>query len=213
MNASGSSTTGRLKAATESLHRQAETGELQRRLVKGEVDRDLCVAYLQQLLIVHAALEGRIRAAAAAHGAFVTVLRDHHWRASLLREDLARLGAGTDTAEPLAATSRLLREIEEIATGRPVALLGMLYVLEGSTNGSRFIAAAMRRRLGLSSGEGLCSLDPHRELQGVRWLAFKNDMDAAGFAEGEVAALVEAAQTMFRAFIEVGDQLLEPVAA
>ncbi len=208
--ASSPCVSARLKAATESLHRLAESRPLQHRLVKGEVDLDLYQSYLGQLLLIHEALEARLAAASHEHPEVVAVLRDHHRRADLARADLASLGACGSPA-PVPATARVLGEIDRAFAEEPLALLGMLYVLEGSTNGSRFIAEALRRTLKLA-GSGLRCMDPHGELQKVRWLAFKSDMDAVPFTEPQVQALIEAACAMFRAVARMSDELLEPLA-
>ena len=87
----------------------------------------------------------------------------------------------------------------------------MLYVLEGSTNGSKFIARAIRREYGLGEGPGASYLDPHGELQQERWQAFKRDMDDVGFTETEASAIIDAACRMFRALTDVSDELSETV--
>ena len=84
----------------------------------------------------------------------------------------------------------------------------MLYVLEGSTNGSKFIAAALHRAWGFEPGPGLSYLDPHGDLQKQRWLAFKHDMDAAGFSEADAAVLIDAARLVFQSVADISDELI-----
>ncbi len=202
---------GRLKATTQTLHDLAENRELQRRLVKGALAREQYVAYLAQLYLVHRGLEQRIREAGGP--AFEAVLRDYHWRDARLRADLEYFGTVPDGTEPSAATRALLQRIDELAEQQPVALLGMLYVMEGSTNGSKFIARALRKAYGLNDGSGVSYLDPHGDLQKERWVAFKQDMDAVDFSPDEQDAIIDAAKAMFCAIIDLSDELLEPVAA
>ncbi len=203
----------RLKSATSDLHQAAEQRVLQRELARGALPRDLYVAFLGQMLLVHEALEAAIRLTATRHRAFGAVVREHHTREGALRSDLDHLAGGTWVAEPLPAARLLIREIERARQEEPAALLGMLYVLEGSTNGSKFIAAAMSRRQGLKPGPGLGYLDPHGDHQKDRWQAFKSDMNAVGFSETESAAVIEAAMTMFRGIADLSDELMEPAAA
>ncbi len=58
----------------------------------------------------------------------------------------------------------------------PLRLLGMHYVLEGSNNGSRFIARHVGRAYQLSTGPGLRYLDPYGDRQRAYWMDFKNAM-------------------------------------
>ena len=105
----------------------------------------------------------------------------------------------------------MLADIERAADEQPVTLLGMLYVMEGSTNGSKFIAAAIRKAYELT-GPGTTYLDPHGDLQKERWRTFKHDMDSVGFDEAESLAIINAAMGVFRCFINLSEELYEPIA-
>ena len=201
----------RLKSATAELHRQAEGTSLQQRLVKGALPRDLYASFLAQMYLVHSALEGSIGDLSATHHGFATVVREYHRRERQLSEDLAFLGTDLNTITAAGATNALLADIRQVVARQPVALLGMLYVLEGSTNGSKFIARAVRREYGLGLGPGASYLDPHGELQQERWQAFKRDMDDVGFTETEASAIVDAARRMFGALTDVSNELSDAV--
>ncbi len=203
----------RLKAETADLHRAAESSPLQRQLVKGDLSRDQYAAFLGQMYLVHAALEGAIRDASASHAGFGAVIREYHDREPQLREDLAFLGVGLDTIAPVGATTATLTDIAQTAADRPIALLGMLYVLEGSTNGSKFIAMAIRKAYQLEGASGVTYLDPHGELQRDRWQAFKDDMDSVGFNDSEPDDIIATAKAMFRSITEISDELFALVGA
>jgi heme oxygenase len=202
---------GRLKAETAELHSRAESRPLQKRLVKGELPREHYTAWLAQMYLVHRVLEERIRGCADLHPAFGAVVQSRYWRAGNLEADLAHLGAEASASEPLPATSRLIENIETTAARTPVALLGMLYVREGATNGSKFIAAALRRAYGLESA-GLSYLDPYGDRQKETWGEFKRDMDSTSFSEPESLAIIEAAKTIFIGVSEISDELAQPLA-
>lgn len=202
---------GRLKAASEDLHRMAEGRDLQRLLVRGTLPRPLYETYLAQMHLVHTALEDRIREVAREHPAFASVLRDYHWREPQLRADLVFLGGEVAQIEPLPAARALIEHIDREAADCPVALLGMLYVLEGSTNGSKFIARSIGKAYGLSAGPGLSYLDPHGDLQRDRWLTFKQDMNAVDLSENEKTRIIAAARATFQAVADLSDELMEPV--
>ena len=209
--ASTPSIMARLKAETNELHRDAERRRLQQSLVKGDLDRDLYVGFLGQMYLVHRALEGRIEAAMDSHRAFSAVVRDYQMRTSHLHNDLGYFKADIQQLEPVKSTSALLETIDRTAATNPVALLGMHYVLEGSTNGSKFIAAALRPAFGLEN-QGVTYMDPHGEHQRERWAEFKRDMDAVGFTATEADTIVEAAKAVFKAVADISDELLEPAA-
>ena len=196
-----------LKSATADLHQAAEGTPLQRQLVKGELPQDLYAAFLGQMYLVHAALEQAVRDASASHPGFCTVVREYHDREPQLRQDLAFLDIDLAAIAPIAATTAMLTDIERTAADRPIALLGMLYVLEGSTNGSKFIARALRKAYQLEQGPGVAYLDPHGELQQDRWQAFKRDMDSVGFTERESEAIIATAKGMFRSITEISLEL------
>ncbi len=202
-----------LKSATADLHQAAESSPLQRQLVKGELPRDLYGAFLGQMYLVHAALEQALRDASASHPGFAAVVRDYHDREPQLRDDLAFLGLGLDAIEPIGATRAMLTDISRTAADQPVGLLGMLYVLEGSTNGSKFIARAIRKAYQLQQGPGVAYLDPHGELQRDRWQAFKRDMDSVGFTESDTEGIIATPKGMFRSITEISDELSQPVGA
>ncbi len=202
---------GRLKAASEDLHRMAEGRDLQRLLVRGTLPRPLYETYLAQMHLVHTALEDRIREVTREHPAFASVLRDYHRREPQLRADLVFLGGEVAQIEPLPAARALIEHIDREAADCPVALLGMLYVLEGSTNGSKFIARSIGKAYGLSAGPGLSYLDPHGDLQRDRWLTFKQDMNAVDLSENEKTRIIAAARATFQAVADLSDELMEPV--
>lgn len=99
-----------------------------------------------------------------------------------------------------------------LAADHPLALLGILYVLEGSTNGSKFIARRLRPAYELpATGEGAGYLDPFGDMQPARWRAFKAAMDARRLPAAEVGHLTLAAHQTFGSIRELGSELLETV--
>jgi heme oxygenase len=104
------------------------------------------------------------------------------------------------------AARRFLTQINENADSKPTALLGALYVLEGSTNGGRFLARRLRTSWGLDD-EGLSYFDPYGDEQPQRWAAFRRDMDRASFEAADEEAIVEMAKATFVAIAEVSDEV------
>ena len=104
--------------------------------------------------------------------------------------------------------------MDRLASEQPMALLGILYVLEGSTNGSKFIARKVRPAYELpATGEGAAYLDPYGDVQPARWQEFKAAMDALNLPAADVAPMVVAAQETFDSIRELGAELLVSPAA
>jgi len=202
-----------LRESTASHHRRAEQHEFQREFVRGTLPRELYLRWLGQLLHIHAALESHLDRLVAGHPRFGAVFDDTRRKVGPLRKDLAFLGAAADQPA-LPAASAMVAWMDALAGTQPLALLGVLYVLEGSTNGSKFIARKVRPAYSLpADGSGTAYLDPYGDAQPARWQEFKAAMDALSLPAGEVEALVAAAQHTFDSIRELGAELLATNAA
>jgi len=197
----GQSVSRVLRERTAEHHTRAERSEFQRRLVSGRLPRPLYVAWLRQLLAVYQTLE-TLRGS----GPLGPILTDSRRRASQLQRDLEDLGATPTTDGLVAATRAFVAQLHRWAKTDPVALIGVLYVLEGSTNGGRYIARALRHAYGLSDGRGLTALDPYGEHQPEAWRGFKADLDAS-VSPDQLPHLAEAAQQTFDAVTEMGKEI------
>jgi heme oxygenase len=196
----------RLKTETSDLHSHAESRALQREIASGEVDRDLFVAYLGQLYFVHRALETALDDNRDTHPAVGTIATADRMRVPDLDCDLAFHGVKQDGLSGGEAAYRFAARIADMEASKPVALLGALYVLEGSTNGGRFLARALRKSWNLD-GEGLAYFDPYGEEQPQRWAAFRADMDGLTFEADQEEAIIEMAKATFVAISEVSDEV------
>jgi len=200
----GGAVSGALKAGTAEDHHRTEKGDFQRRFASGRLSLELYVAWLEQMLHVYRVLEARL-ASLRTDERFSGFLDEELWRTPQLERDLRHFGRPAGQAPALPATEALGRRFEEWA-GRP-ALVGGLYVLEGSTNGSRFNARVLRKAYRLADGDGTAFLDPYGERQPEKWRAFKAALDT--LPEADVPALVTAARATFVAIQEIGAELLE----
>ena len=201
-----SSIMGRLKAETQDLHSQAESRSLQREIASGEVDRSAFAAYLGQLYHLHNALESALEQSRDAHPAIGALATAERMRVPDLDRDLAFHEVNLDGLVCNQAAKEFISQIEEIKSSEPVALLGALYVLEGSTNGGRFLARALRRSWNLD-GEGLAYFDPYGDEQPQMWASFRRDMDEAKFESAQEQAIIDMAKATFLAISEVSDEV------
>ena len=196
-----------LKDATWDLHENAENHTFQKSMAGGSLSRNGYVAHLVQMLFVHRALEERMQELNNSDR-FATVIHDYHFRADLVEQDLRYFDVDPSSVQPNEATRQLIARLESLMNQGDAAVLGIHYVLEGSTNGSKFIAKSIRQSLKIDGDAGASYLDPHGEEQRTRWKAFKTDMDAVGMNEDECRLATEAARTMFEGTISIGESLM-----
>ena len=196
----------RLKSETSDLHSHAESRTLQRAIASGEVDQTTFSEYLGQLYHVHSSLESALENSRDKNAAIATLATADRMRVPDLDRDLAFHGVELDQIAAGDAARQFAAKVEEIKALDPVALLGALYVLEGSTNGGRFLARALRESWNLD-GEGLAYFDPYGNEQPQKWAAFRCDMDEASFEADQEEAIIEMAKATFLAIAEVSDEV------
>ena len=192
-----------LKRTTADLHTRAEKHPTQAKFVGGSATPDEYAAFLVQMAALHAALEPALQSCAADVPALQGVVRPHHFRQAAASADLRALGHLPGSDAPLPATARFCERLNTLSRRDPVSLLGVLYVLEGATNGGRFIAAAVRPALALPEGIGTTYLDPHGPHQQARWSQFRTSVDEQKLTPAEQAAVVAAACDTFEAIYEI----------
>jgi heme oxygenase len=196
-----------LKAATAEQHRQAERHEFQQRMVRGSLPREAYAEWLSQMLLIHRALEAHLDRLVEAQPPVASVFDDDRRKVPFLLDDLAFYGAQAD-GEALPATQRFLSLLARLAETTPLALLGALYVLEGSTNGARFIARRIREAYQLPADAGAAFVDPYGDAQPKLWRAFKEAMEQLNLSEADTHSITVAAQETFEAVEAVGGDLL-----
>lgn len=203
----------RLKEETAEHHAAAERHPFQQSLIRGTVSREAYIDYLGQMLLVHSALEAGLREAAPRIPAIERVVKAFQHQEPYLRADLAFFGIDPASITPSPQTEAFISTLGRTARERPLALLGYHYVLEGSNNGSKYIARAVRRLFSLSGRDGTMYLDPYGEEQVPRWAAFKADLESCHLGATDGDTLVRAAAEMFDAIYRISDDLARPVAA
>lgn len=195
-----------LRESTSGLHSDAEGQEFQRQLGTGTVHKEPYKKYLGQLYYMHDKLASLLKAnEKETH--IAKVLQPHHMDNSCLQKDLAYFAETESSQTKLKATEKINAELEASAKDKPYSLLGYLYVLEGSTNGAKFMAKTLQKSLALPEDKGASYFDRYGDEQRPRWAKFKEDMNAVGFTEEEKAELVKSAKRMFQAFFEIGGEL------
>lgn len=201
-----------LRISTADMHTQTEGQDFQRQLGSGTVSKEHYVQYLGQLYLMHEHL-ARLLEAAKGDSRVAAVLQPYHTDSSAVTSDLGHFGVKPEAAQPLAATAKLLAHMDQVAKESPSALLGLLYVLEGSTNGAKFMAKTLRDGLKLPEDKGASYFDRYGDKQRERWGAFKATMNEQTFTPAEAKAVVAEAKYLFESFFEIGTELLKTTGA
>jgi len=196
----------KLKQGTQDLHDQAEAGPFQQRMVDGELLWEEYVAFLQQALHVHRAIEPLFRDAAAREPRFAAMLHQNHFRVNKIEQDLVDFDA-EPSATVLPATQRFIASVSQAAISDPLSLIGVLYVKEGATNGNKIVAKRIREGLCLDPAVAMGYLDPHGPDQRKHWNAFKAALDSLDVTDDEQDRCLEAARETFKLFMGLSDDL------
>jgi heme oxygenase len=202
---------GSLRDHTAEHHKRAERSEFQRMLIAGRLPVSGYIGWLEQMLCVYRSLEAHLASGNGA-GRYTGVDVEAWRRTPHLERDLAHFGRDATTPSPVPATGALVEQMGRWADGSAPALLGVLYVLEGSTNGSRYIARSLRKAYDLAGEAGLAFMDPYGDLQPERWLEFKRQLEMSA-STGDLDGLIVAARGTFDAVTEIGQGLLHRLAA
>ncbi|MBS1995806.1 MAG: biliverdin-producing heme oxygenase [Cyanobacteria bacterium SZAS LIN-2] len=199
-----------LRESTKDMHNDTEGHEFQRSLGGGTLDKARYVTYLEQLYLMHKHLATLLGQCAASNKAVAAVVQDYHHDHSAVLRDLKYFGEDGGQARPLAATTRICARMDQYAASNPLGLLGHLYVLEGSTNGAKFMAKNIIAGMGLPQDQGATYFDRYGDKQRERWTAFKERMNGNNFNQAQIDEIVAAGKEMFIAFFEIGDELSKP---
>jgi heme oxygenase len=184
----------RLKEAIAETHDAIEALPLSKSILEGQISRATYRVLLSQLWYVHADLERLLLGAAELVG---LVERTMH-RTNTIMADLAALEMEIAPIQP--CTTRTLQAVRAAAHASPWALLGCLYVLEGSRMGSMVLVKPLSAALKveLRPGQGL---DYHLEGMQTRprdWMQFKARLTALELDADQTQQAIHGAQLMMQ---------------
>lgn len=194
----------RLKAETQDQHTAAEKHPFHGMLFRGVLPVPVLLQHHAEMGLIQVALERKLASTDAPE--IRAVLQPYHRRASLFASDLTASGSPMPSQPATLAARRFIAEID---AADPATLLGVFYVLEGSTNGGRFIQAAITKAYGPANpGLTITALSPHGEEQPARWGAFRSGLDRLELDPGKADRVVAGAARTFVAVTEVMDQIM-----
>jgi heme oxygenase (biliverdin-IX-beta and delta-forming) len=165
----------RLKEATSALHVEAERYV---RILDPDANRSDYVRYLRAMHSYHAPIERMFAASDALQAAgFAADVRCR--KAAWMRADLANLG------EACAADCTDVPRHQSLSS-----MIGIAYVLEGSTLGGRFILAKLPPAIAALRGTATRYLEGYGAETGARWRAFAElvERNRVDVASAEAAA-------------------------
>jgi heme oxygenase len=202
-----------IRSALAADHAAVEATPFARAMVSGRIAPADYAAGLAGLYHLHAALEGGLGEAAGRCPEVAAVYDpDRMARSPLAARDLAALGA-PPAGEPGPAVARLARRFADWAAGAPWALLGPLYVLEGSRMGSMVLVRSLAPALGVDRRPG-AGLDYHLDGIATRpqdWQVFRAALAGLPLTPAQRADVLAAAVATMGGLLELYAAL--PVAA
>lgn len=191
----------RLREETRTWHDALEATSFSLALRERRLPLDRYVGQLAAYRIILDALETRL--AATDDETVAAVWRPDLAKVPLLDQDLRFFGAGELPSETLDVAQRCAAAIHHLD---PVALLGFLYVLEGSTLGALDLSRHVRATYRLTGEDGLAYYGSGDR---DRWAGFSARMNSALLREPVRERVLAAAGTAYQ-WIAVTLTTLEP---
>lgn len=194
----------RLRDETRPQHDATEQIPFSEAMMQRTLPRERYVGQLAAYERVHRALEDAL--AGATHPTVQAVWRDDLRKQHLLENDLTHFESERESvsADALTAADAYVQELNRLAAEDEVALLGHLYVLEGSTLGGTILRQHIVAAYDLKNNDGVAYYTPYGNAVMPHWREFKQRMNAAITDPDEKQRVIDAAKD---AFTRVGDIL------
>ena len=194
----------RLKSETRSNHDQAEQNGFGMKVMNGGLTEDLYVQHLVAWRRMLAHLEHALRT--SEHPLVAATWHEGLAKQPVLDRDLDQLCPGGSTLHPSAATAvqAFNHMVDSYAEEAPECLLGVLYVLEGSTMGGSVMKPRIAKQLSLEDDRGLAYYGCYGNQVRVRFKEFRERMGGSVDGSGTEESIIQAARSTFD---RVGDVL------
>ncbi|MGF1573524.1 MAG: biliverdin-producing heme oxygenase [Sumerlaeia bacterium] len=197
-----------IKEGTWDMHKQAEGQALEQHLINGTLPKDKYVENIGQRYLVHARMDSLLRKAREVEPRLAEIVEDSQFHTDSAKIDLQFFGIVPEEVEPLPATVNFLAIAQQAYEEKPLYLLGIHYVLEGSTNGARFIAKSLRKAYALEGMNGTHLLDPYGEQQRSNWMRFVTTANAQEFTAEEMERIIHYARLTFTGVTAIGQAIM-----
>lgn len=163
---------GRLRTSTRARHQALETTGFATAMLAGTLPLDRYVGQLAAYRVVLEALEGELTRTTCPSVA--SVWSPDLVKLPLVERDLHHFATLGTAPQPGPAAAEFAEEIHRTATTEPRELLGILYVLEGSTLGAMFLCRYVTEAYRLTDGNGAAYYGSGDR---TRWAAFTERLD------------------------------------
>jgi heme oxygenase len=197
-----------LKSETRDQHTRAERHPIQAAIVAGQISRREYARLVAQNRHLHEALEHALDHAATRDPRVATVFAPHHRRLANYDNDLASLGLPDADRAALPHVVAASQWLQGLAQRTPIAVLGALYVIEGSTNGGQFLSRILSKALGVTNTKGLSALDPHADRTRELWAQFRASVDALEVSDIERDQIISTARETFDRMGQIMDDVV-----
>jgi len=185
-----------VRNAISESHNEIEETAFSVAMMDGSMGKEDYARGLSQLRQIHFSLECAIRDSTIASPFF----RGEMVRTATIDRDLHSLGLSRYSFTLLPQTTTIIDQITRWGITEQAALLGCLYVLEGSRMGSLVIAKPLAKTLGLAAGS-VAGIEYHTEggaQTPMRVRQLKEQLDQAQFDDATKDALKNGAVVFMR---------------
>lgn len=199
-----------LRDSTRELHSRIEATRFARDFLNKKLKVESYVGYIRVMAVIHAVLERKLDA--CEHPLVAEIWCDELRRLPELLEDhdQYRWACLPDAAPAieaaLGAASHILLVFEE----NPIALLGGLYVLGGSTKGAVILSPLARDALDLAPGRGLSYLTRHGGQGPTDWEEAASKIDSRITDPEHIKSMTETAVFIFECLLAAFEALAPP---
>ncbi len=193
-----------IRSSIQDLHDRIERLPLTQRIATSGIDRSEYARLLGQLACIHLTLEVELARQPVTHAVYSPAMN----RAEVVERDLVHLGVEAERT-PVTSTLKLQGCILHWSQTVPWALLGSLYIFEGSRMGSMVLARALAKAFDLPAEPGN-GLDYHLDASGQRtklWRHFKETLNGLPWQPAQVEEIVAAATTTMQLLYDLYAEL------
>jgi heme oxygenase len=180
-----------VRTAISESHQQIELTPFSQGMLDGSISRSEYANGLVQLWYIHGELERLVHADDTAAAYFTSEMVRTH----TISRDLKTFGFEIQSFKLMNETLAITNQFRDWSTQKPFALVGCIYILEGSRMGSLVIAKPLGKTLGLMAGD-IAGIEYHTEGAAqtpARMRAFKEKIEQSALDSDRVDHLTEGA--------------------
>lgn len=202
--------TEELKKATKPIHDKLDESEFFAVLKEGKLPIESYINYLQVMAGINAAFEKEV--CDSNHLELQSVWKDSMSKLPPLLVDLESLHATEFEDIPMAIDAMLdtIKFIRLCSAENPLYLLGVMYVLEGSTLGGAILKELVLKNFKFQNNSGVLFLDHYKKQKMQNWEEFKTRVNALNLNQIERSAILHTAIDFFQK-IQIIFQHLYPI--